>query len=185
MREVNEFRFAQLKEYLVESRLYTIENFMRKNGLLEDYTLRGSNSILASCPFHEDKNPSFSLNTHEDIFRCFSCGAHGRYLNFMHYYYLNKGEKVTIYDVAEKILKKDVLIQETLGFKTIYKSKLVTSDSFTYDDYIIKRDFKFNKEEVQVSYKIIAKRLKNASLEEKVAFVHRMQNGESPEDLNH
>lgn len=29
------------------------------------------------CPFHDDKNPSLSINTHNGAFYCFSCGAKG------------------------------------------------------------------------------------------------------------
>ena len=34
-------------------------------------------NIIAQCPFHDDNNPSFSLNTKTGAFICFSCGARG------------------------------------------------------------------------------------------------------------
>lgn len=183
MKEVNDFRFNQVREYLKNSSIYTIENFMRKHGMLEKYKRRSYDSIIVTCPFHEDKNPSFSLNVEEDIFRCFSCGAHGTFINFMHEYYLNNGEKVTIYDVAERILKTDVMMQETLAFKTIYRSASAKSDDFTYDDFTIKKSFVFDKDKVPTSYKLIAKKLKNASIDDKVSFIYKMQHGEFPNEL--
>ncbi|MBM4287462.1 MAG: hypothetical protein FJ135_04795 [Deltaproteobacteria bacterium] len=32
---------------------------------------------MALCPFHREKNPSFSLNTETGVFNCFGCGANG------------------------------------------------------------------------------------------------------------
>lgn len=183
MKEVNDFRFNQVRDYLKNSSVYSIENFMRKNGMLEHYKRRNFDSIIATCPFHEDKNPSFSLNVSEDIFRCFSCGAHGRFINFMHEYYLNKGEKVTIYDVAERILKGDPIMQESLGFKTIYHSASAKSENFTYDNFTVKKLFVFDKNKVPTSYKLIAKKLKKASIDEQVSFIFKMQHGESPNEL--
>jgi hypothetical protein len=31
----------------------------------------------ALCPFHEDRNPSLSINVDSGAFRCFACGEHG------------------------------------------------------------------------------------------------------------
>ncbi|WP_124057417.1 DNA primase [Vaginisenegalia massiliensis] len=38
---------------------------------------------VASCPFHEDKNPSFSVHTGKQIFKCFSCGRGGNVFGFL------------------------------------------------------------------------------------------------------
>ena len=182
MKTVNEFRFAQVKEFLKNSSVYTIENYMKKNDMLNQYKRRTYTNITAPCPFH-DKNPSFSLDTAEDIFRCFSCGAHGRFINFMHTLALNKGEKVTIYDIAERLLKQDTMMQEFLGFKTIYHSASAKSDDFNINDFKIQRNFTFDPDKVPTSFKLIAKSLKDAPIDEKVSFVYRMQHGESPDEL--
>lgn len=36
-----------------------------------------------SCPFHEDKNPSFSIHTEKQIYKCFSCGRAGNVFGFI------------------------------------------------------------------------------------------------------
>jgi len=37
-----------------------------------------NNNIMMSCPFHEDKNPSFGINVDTGSWNCFSCGRKGR-----------------------------------------------------------------------------------------------------------
>ncbi|MCR8968952.1 DNA primase [Facklamia sp. 7083-14-GEN3] len=45
-------------------------------------TKRGQ-GYSASCPFHEDNNPSFSIHTGKQIFKCFSCGRGGNVFGFI------------------------------------------------------------------------------------------------------
>ena len=45
-------------------------------------TKRG-NSYSCSCPFHEDRNPSFSIHSDKQIFKCFSCGRGGNVFTFL------------------------------------------------------------------------------------------------------
>ena len=56
---------------------------------IEDYiaqfvqlTKRGQ-GYSASCPFHEDRNPSFSIHTGKQIYKCFSCGRGGNIFSFV------------------------------------------------------------------------------------------------------
>lgn len=51
-------------------------------GQYVDLQKRGSN-YLASCPFHEDRNPSFSVSQDKQIFKCFSCGRGGNVFTFI------------------------------------------------------------------------------------------------------
>jgi DNA primase len=43
---------------------------------------RGKNHF-AHCPFHEDKTPSFSVNSDKQMFYCFSCGRGGNIYSFL------------------------------------------------------------------------------------------------------
>jgi DNA primase len=36
------------------------------------------------CPFHDDARPSCSVNLSKRVFHCFSCGAAGNVLDFVH-----------------------------------------------------------------------------------------------------
>ncbi len=38
---------------------------------------RAGDELMALCPFHEEKNPSFSLNVEKGVFICFGCGESG------------------------------------------------------------------------------------------------------------
>ncbi|MDQ5900334.1 MAG: CHC2 zinc finger domain-containing protein [Candidatus Rickettsiella isopodorum] len=46
-------------------------------GVLLKFRLRNNNNATALCPFHSDKNPSFSVEFKHGLFFCFSCGASG------------------------------------------------------------------------------------------------------------
>lgn len=39
--------------------------------------------MLGLCPFHKEKNPSFTLNDEKGIYYCFGCGAHGDAISFL------------------------------------------------------------------------------------------------------
>lgn len=42
-----------------------------------------SNNILAICPFHAEKTPSFNINPAKQLFYCFGCGAGGDVITFI------------------------------------------------------------------------------------------------------
>ena len=35
---------------------------------------RSGRNFFGLCPFHNDKNPSFSVSQEKQIYKCFSCG---------------------------------------------------------------------------------------------------------------
>ncbi len=39
-------------------------------------------TLTGLCPFHQDKNASFSVNLENGKYKCFSCGAEGNFLTF-------------------------------------------------------------------------------------------------------
>ena len=40
-------------------------------------------NFVGSCPFHEDRNPSFSVDSSKQLYHCFSCGRGGNVFNFL------------------------------------------------------------------------------------------------------
>ena len=61
------------------------------------------------CPFHDDKNPSFTVNRDMQIFKCFACGEGGNVFTF-----LMKHEKMTFYEAVKYLADKcNVVIPET------------------------------------------------------------------------
>jgi len=51
--------------------------------------------LLGHCPFHDDKNPSFQVNTKKRLFYCHGCGAKGNVLDFV-----SQKEAVSIREAA-------------------------------------------------------------------------------------
>jgi DNA primase len=47
---------------------------------------KNGKSYLGLCPFHDDTNPSFSVNPKENLFQCFGCGAAGDVIRFVELY---------------------------------------------------------------------------------------------------
>ncbi len=61
------------------------------------------------CPFHDDRNPSFTVNREMQIFKCFACGEGGNAFTF-----LMKHEKMTFYEAVKFLADKcNVIIPET------------------------------------------------------------------------
>lgn len=46
---------------------------------------KSGNVYQSICPFHNDKNPSFTLFPNTGTFKCFGCGIHGDLIQFVRY----------------------------------------------------------------------------------------------------
>ena len=44
---------------------------------------RNGKGFFGLCPFHDDKNPSLSINPDKNLFQCFGCGAAGDVIRFV------------------------------------------------------------------------------------------------------
>jgi DNA primase len=47
---------------------------------------KSGNNFFACCPFHNEKNPSFSVSQPKQFYYCFGCGAHGNAIDFLMQY---------------------------------------------------------------------------------------------------
>lgn len=58
----------------------TIEEKYRLQILIGEMkaTARGTSRQVRICPFHEEKTPSFYIDTEDLTFRCFGCGVAGK-----------------------------------------------------------------------------------------------------------
>lgn len=66
-----------------------IKNSVDIAGYISKYvklTQRGRNNF-GLCPFHNEKTPSFSVNTELQIFKCFGCGESGDIFSFVQKYH--------------------------------------------------------------------------------------------------
>ena len=44
---------------------------------------KAGRDFQARCPFHEEKNPSFTVSQNKQFYHCFGCGAHGSAISFL------------------------------------------------------------------------------------------------------
>jgi DNA primase len=44
---------------------------------------RSGAQLIGRCPFHDEKTPSFSVNTNKQVFHCFGCGKGGDVFGFV------------------------------------------------------------------------------------------------------
>eukprot|EP00984_Skeletonema_dohrnii_P016006 scaffold7016_cov72-Skeletonema_dohrnii-CCMP3373.AAC.1 len=50
---------------------------------LDGFTRTNTHSAKACCPFHDDNNPSMSIDDNRGLYKCFACGAGGDVFNFI------------------------------------------------------------------------------------------------------
>jgi len=114
--------------------------------------VRRGRSILAICPFHEDHNPSLSISSEKQIYKCFVCGAGGNVFTFVSNYekisFIKAVSKVAesvgiILDTQEETIPIDpakqalyTLLKETVNFA---KYQLHSADGVLIKDYLIQR----------------------------------------------
>ena len=91
-----------------------IKEQVRFEPILERYQLRlkptRGHELSGRCPFHEDRQPSFRVNTEKRIFNCFGCTAKGNVLDFVA---LKEGVSIK---------KAAVLVTEWFGLTAAAKS---------------------------------------------------------------
>jgi hypothetical protein len=57
-----------------------------------------ANNVSCRCPFHEDRDPSLSVNVETGLFKCHGCGASGSPVDF-----LMRMEQITVGDALRKL----------------------------------------------------------------------------------
>ena len=81
----------------------TIERIIDENDILEVVSAyfplkRSGTRMVALCPFHNEKSPSFGVNTQRQIFHCFGCGEGGDVIKFVMKY-----ENLSFPEAAKKL----------------------------------------------------------------------------------
>jgi twinkle protein len=67
-----------------------------------------SGNLIAACPFHNEKTPSFTVSTGKQIFKCFGCGKSGDAIAF-----LIDHEKIGYLDAIRWLAKKyNIAVEE-------------------------------------------------------------------------
>lgn len=80
-------------------------------------------NFVACCPFHFEKNPSFTVDPKKQFYYCFSCKSYGNVINFlMNYDHLTFIETIQELSSTHGIQKQDFLNSIDHGY--CYKKKL-------------------------------------------------------------
>ena len=177
---VNQEIKAKVEQYIRNSDQYTFKNFIQKYKLGTGMLVRASDLVI-QCPFHIDESPSCSMNDSIDRYHCFSCGAHGNYINFLVEYDLKViGKKTNYYQKLQELLQADPIMQAAIGSNSIF----VKQDFSNIARERVK--YKFNRGvNLPASYTEMADLMKHQkkSEEEIIAFILLMQNGMSVENI--
>ena len=78
-------------------------------------TKKGKNYV-AVCPFHDDTNPSLSINPEKQIFKCFVCGTGGSAISFVQKY-----ERINFIEAVKKVADFSGIHDPRLEAKTYVK----------------------------------------------------------------
>ncbi len=70
---------------------------------LPQFKRSGEHRATCLCPFHDDHNPSLSIDGARGIYKCFSCGAGGNIFTFVREYAKSQGEEVSFYQAVELV----------------------------------------------------------------------------------
>lgn len=71
----------------------------------------------ASCPFHEEKTPSFIVSRKKQYYHCFGCGVHGNAINF-----LMNFDNLNFIETVKKL-------SEMYGLEICYENKILINHS--------------------------------------------------------
>ena len=85
---------------LSQEKLNEIRNSVNIVDVISSYinlTPKGKN-YFGICPFHDDNNPSMSVSTDKQIYKCFSCGATGTVFKFIMDY-----ENISFQEAVQKV----------------------------------------------------------------------------------
>ena len=177
---VDNSRFDLVMDYIRKSEKYSLEAFIKEHNLLQNANYRGNN-VWISCPYHSDSSPSMSVNFDANIYKCFGCGVGGGYMKFVSEYLTYTQGKVTVYDLAERYLKTDVVMRNTLGLTSIYTQ---VSQTLELKDLELRRPTKFREYEISTFPALANKMIKDGkSLEDRVYMISLMQSGMPIKDV--
>jgi DNA primase catalytic core len=84
-----------------------IDRIKQKNDLAQVVAERGieirkkGSTLVALCPFHQEKTPSFTITPSKGLFHCFGCGVSGDVIGFV-----SKHDKIPFSEALEALSKR-------------------------------------------------------------------------------
>ncbi len=118
-----------------------VKNRLNIEDIVSEYiTLKQSGTNhFGLCPFHDEKSPSFSVNSGMQIFKCFGCGISGDIFTFV-----EKIENISFKEALEKLAKKagvEIVYSKKDGNKLKKKDRIIYINTLTqkYLAYILEK----------------------------------------------
>jgi len=90
-------------------------------------------SYTCSCPYHEDKTPSFSIKENENFYKCFSCGKTGDAIQFLIEY-----KKLTYQEAVQHLCAKYQILLEQTDDKPKTYTKPIWANKTDLSDKVVK-----------------------------------------------
>lgn len=90
-------------------------------------------NYTCSCPYHEDKTPSFSIKETENFYKCFSCGKTGDAIQFLIEY-----KKLTYQEAVQHLCAKYKILLEQTDDKPKTYTKPIWSNKTDLSDKVVK-----------------------------------------------
>lgn len=118
--------------------------------IIRDYvplTQKGKN-YFGVCPFHDDHNPSMSVSSDKQIYKCFVCGNSGNVFNFVMEY-----EKVSFMEAVKIVADK---VGVDLNINIVKNKNIQNKNNRLYDIYDIA--CKFYQNNLNTAYGKVAKK---------------------------
>jgi len=105
-----------------------VEAFIHKYGilnLLSDINVSniqkmGNGQIIATCPYHEDRKPSFSVNSSNGLWTCFACDKHGDLIEMIKLSYNLDYKDARDFILARSGLDSNVNIEDITFVREIF-----------------------------------------------------------------
>jgi len=99
------------KYFIPNDQLEALKESVDLVSVIESYGLpqfrrTGEDRATCLCPFHDDRNPSLSIDGSRGIFKCFSCGAGGDVYSFVQKYNKLQGEEISFYKAVKMVNEK-------------------------------------------------------------------------------
>lgn len=92
--------------------------------------------LWACCPFHNEKTPSFTINTDRQFYHCFGCGKGGNVINFV-----METEKMTFSEACQYLADKVKLPLPQIESRTNYENLRAQREKILAMNKIVARFF--------------------------------------------
>lgn len=104
------FSRASSANFIPPERLRELQETVDIVSVIESYGLprfarSGLMRATCLCPFHDDRNPSMSIDGTRGIYKCFSCGAGGNVFSFIREYSKLQSEEISFTEAVNLVEK--------------------------------------------------------------------------------